>query len=223
MATLTEAKRLVPGLGDGQRASANAYLALIGTIGLVGWGVTALLRHFVSLQRVFFWGSDVFAFGWAGAVAIGWVALYGLRIVLGVARVDREVTLSLPEIAWTILVVLAFGATFWAFTLPITEFATRIQMMWLPWMAAFAVGYLFTGAVVDRGAIYLAAGVVAAAATGAELLGTTPPYPLVVLGVLHAGPLLVDAARGGRQLTEEGVPALRADADADDAGGVVTS
>jgi hypothetical protein len=223
METLTQAKRLVPGLGDGRRASANAYLALIGVIGVVGWGTTALLRHFVSLERVYFWGSEVFGLDWAGAVAVGWVALYGVRMLVGFASVDRGVTLSLPEVVWSVLVALAFGATFWAFTLDITQFRLRIDMMWLPWMAAFAVGYLFTGSIVDRGGVYLAAGAVAAAGVAAEVLGTTPPYPLVVLGALHAAPMLIDAARGGRQLTEEGVPELTVDPDADEAGGVVTS
>lgn len=223
MEIFVQAKRLVPGLGDGQRASANAYLALIGVVGVVGWGTTALLRHFVSLERVYFWGSEVLMLDWAGAVAVGWVALFGLRMLVGVASVDREVTLSLPEMVWSGLVVLAFGATFWAFTLDITQFRLRIDMMWLPWMVAFAAGYLFTGLLVDRGGVYLGAGAVATAGVVAEFLGTTPPYPLLVLGVLHAAPMLIDAARGGRQLTEEGVPALTVDPDADDAGGVVTS
>jgi hypothetical protein len=70
--------------------------------------------------------------------------------------------------------------------------------------------------------VYLLAGGVSAALLVAALLGAQVPYPLVVLGVLHAVPMLVDAYRGGRHLTEDGVPALKRRSE-DAAGGVVTT
>jgi hypothetical protein len=37
------------------------------------------------------------------------------------------------------------------------------------------------------------------------------PYAFVLLGVLHTVPMAVDAMLGGRELTEDGVPALAAE------------
>jgi hypothetical protein len=225
MGTVTEAKRLLPGLGDGTPASANAYLALVGVVGVVGWGLAVAVNRGVAQQNVSsmgMFGSDFVMLAWAGAVTMAWMALFVFRMLVGIVSVDRGVTFSLPELIWAPLVLGAFGATAYGLTLPVAQFGLKITLVWMPWMAAFAVGYLATGAIVDRGGVYLLAGGVSAALLVAALLGAQVPYPLVVLGVLHAVPMLVDAYRGGRHLTEDGVPALKRRSE-DAAGGVVTT
>jgi len=92
--------------------------------------------------------------------------------------------------------------------------------MWLPWYAGFAVAYLATGLLVRRGGVFYAAGAISAVVTLAGV-GVIPvdgvglrrpvPYAFVLLGVLHTVPMAIDAVLGGRELTEDGVPALAAD------------
>jgi hypothetical protein len=80
--------------------------------------------------------------------------------------------------------------------------------MWAPWAAAFGVAYLLTGLLVDRGGVYLAAGVASVGVlVGGLVVGL--PGTFALLGLLHGVPMLVDASRGGRHLTADGTPALR--------------
>jgi len=191
----TQARRLL-GIGDGRRASANAYLALIGVVGAVGWGGTALVRHLVE--------DDIVMFGWAGLVVAGWLALTGGRLAAGAVNVSRRESFSAPFVVWLVLIAGAFAANGYGLTLG--ESAAAEQLMCMPWLAAMSVGYLMTGLMVERGGVYLAAGALGVAVAGAALTVGSPPFSLVVLGLFNAVPLLVDAHHGGRELAENGRP-----------------
>jgi hypothetical protein len=192
--TVTQARRLF-GVGDGQ-ASVNAYLALIGVVGLVGWGLTTAV---VSLVTV-----DVRLIGWTGIVLLGWVVLTGGRLLLGGLNVPRAESLSAPFLVWLVLIVGAFAANLYGATVATGDLAGLL--MGAPWLVAMTVGYLATGLLVTRGGVFLAAGVVGAALVAAlVVVGPLPALP-VILGLLHAVPMFVDAARGGRELTASGRP-----------------
>jgi hypothetical protein len=202
MSTITaHATRLVPFASD-EPASANAYLAFSGALGLVLWGATAVVSWAA--------GSDVAATGPAGLLVLLWVVGWGARFVVAATTVDRDVWLSTPGVVWTVATVLAFVANGYGLTLGST--ALGETLMWAPWAAAFGVGYLLTGLLVDRGAVYLAAGVASVGVlVGGLVVGL--PGTFVLLGLLHGVPMLVDASRGGRQLTADGTPALRGTSD----------
>jgi hypothetical protein len=165
------------------------------------------------------------------------VALFVVVALFG----ERGAVLNGPNLAWGVGTVLAMGLTAYGID-------ARIQyLIWLPWLVLYAACYLVTGLVVERGGVYLgAAGVsglltlygVYALLTGSGALVLTTettvpaqaplagavllpfPYVYAVLGVLHVGPMLVDGLRGGRQLTAEGVPAVKTQQDDAD-GGVI--
>jgi hypothetical protein len=83
--------------------------------------------------------------------------------------------------------------------------------MGTPWLVAMTLGYLATGLLVVRGGVYLvAAGVGAVLLAARAAVGPLPVLP-VVLGLLHAAPTLVDARRGGRELTQSGQPRVAAE------------
>lgn len=191
----TQARRLF-GVGDGHPASANAYLALIGVVGLVGWGLTAAVVSLVTIE--------IRLVGWTGVVIVGWVALTGSRLSLGRLYVPRAESLSTPFLVWILLVAGAFAANLYGAAVATGDRAALL--MGLPWLVAMTLGYLVTGLLVVRGGVYLAAAGVGAVLIAARVaVGPLPAFP-VILGLLHAGPTLVDAARGGRELTTSGRP-----------------
>jgi hypothetical protein len=175
------------------------------------WAVTELIYRFAAVD------ADLLFVGPAGVVTVAWVALFVAWIVLGAVGLEPEASLSGPSLAWVVAMTGAFIANIGAF---VVDGPLRAGLMWLPWYIGMAVAYVTTGALVRRGRIYLVAGL--GCAIGAILgLGLIPgagvgparPFylPFAVLGVLHGAPMLVDAVRGGRNLTEEGVPELAAD------------
>ena len=196
----TQAKRLL-GVGDGEPASANAYLALIGVVGLVGWGLTTAVIYLVTVE--------IRLVGWTGAVLLGWVVLTGGRLVLGSLNVLRAESLSAPFLVWLVLIAGAFAANVYGATVATGERAA--MLMGMPWLVAMTLGYLVTGLLVTRGRVYLVAGVAGAALVAATVATGPPPAFPVILGVLHAVPMFVDAHRGGRELTSSGRPRVAAE------------
>lgn len=177
-----------------------------------------------------------------GIWTVTWLGAY----VLAYLRVDRETLLTLPNAVWFGLSAVAFSLNFYG------VYAARPELVWLPWFGVYAVGYFATGVLVERSGVYWGAGVISALLfahglysvatdTGYAVLGpaeTLPPnvagfvppgtvlmsipFTYAVLGLLQLVPMGIDAARGGRQLTDAGIPALRGDEETDiDQGGVV--
>lgn len=213
-----QAKRLVNFDGS---ASGNALVGLWAVAGVVGWGMT------VAAGRL--GGSQV-------AVTVAWTVVWFGALAWGYLGVDREAVWTLPTAVWIVVTVAATGVNGYAVA------AGSPELVWLPWFGAFAVGYLATALLVVRSGVYWAAGLtstvlfgfgVYAAVTNTghvvdTVNGTTAvfvplPFTYVLLGLLHVVPMAIDAARGGREMTDAGAPALRADQSGSDDGGVVPS
>lgn len=210
MATvMTEMKRMMPMMGDGERASANTYFAMTGMMGMMVWGFTAVVYHFVTAQVSVPFSADApLVLGWAGIVTLVWLGIFTKRIVMARMSVRPRVQFSGPGIVWITTMATAFVLNV------VGLFIASEALMWLPWAGGFAIAYTLTGLMVQRGGIFLMAGVASAGMTVYGLfLGTAASLgaPFVLLGMLHSMPMIVDAARGGRQLTDEGIPQLKAD------------
>lgn len=205
---LEQTKRMI---GVGERANGNALLGLLALAGVVGWGMTALQARS---------GGDIVAL--IQPVVIAWSVIWFGMLGWAFLRVDRETFLSVPTAIWIAVTVGATAVNGYAIA------TTSLELVWLPWLAAFAIGYVVTALWVERSGIYWAAGLASTAllaygvyaivtGTGHEVIGSgssaivlTPvPFTWIVLGVLHVVPMSIDAARGGRELTAAGVPALR--------------
>ena len=206
--TLTQARRLVPFASD-EPASPNAYLALTGGLGVALWGVTAYLTWVVE-------PTDVSLTGTIAGLVLLWGVVWAGRGLVAATTLDRAVALSKPAVVWAAVTVPAFAATVYGLTLGPTTLA--LTLFWAPWTAAYAVGYLLTGLLVDRGGVYLLAG---AGSLAVLLVGLNASVDgvFLALAALHGAPLLVDAYRGGRQLDENGLPVLRSTTAATDTAG----
>lgn len=231
-----------------EKLDGNAYLGLTALMGLVGWAPTAYLIHFetappkgvVTLAELGAWAEAVTQYSWP---LMGlWTALFVGYLAVTVLRVEPGAVYSVPNALWAVgmavaLVLNGVGVEY-----------TVGWLVWLPWLVLFGVGYLATGLLVTRGWVYYLAGgislLLAANGVYGVLTNTgclvvtldpaveTPlagavlfPMPLtyVVIGLLHVVPLAVDAAMGGRETTDAGIPRVKADRDrdGDSAGGVV--
>lgn len=204
-----QAKRLIPFIGE-EKANANAYLGLAALGGFVGWGFTALIVFEVSAQPRLL--------GLALVVLALWIAIVIGQLVLGYLSVEDGVQVSTPFLLWGPILVVAFLVTIVGLVLQNTVLVIG------PWYAAFAVGYLVSTAFVSRAGIYLLAGLASLLGLIAAVLAPGAAHVLI-LGALHVVPLAMDAAMGGRQMTDEGVPAVdaeRIDEETEEAGGVIT-
>ncbi len=237
--------------------SGNSLILLTALYGLVGWAQTTYTVHLVyplevgrdaptgtdvSFAEVGPWIEVVTQYTWQ--LMDLWIALTVLLVVVLALFAERGAVLSLPSLVWGVGIAAALG---------LTAYGSQEQigwLVWLPWLLLYAVAYLVTGVVVERGGVYLAAAAVSGllalygvyalvAGAGTLVLTSTPgfdtplagavllpfPYVYAVLGVLHVVPMAVDGLRGGRQMTPMGVPAVRTDRrpddDDDDAGGVI--
>ena len=187
-------------VGGTEPPSANAYLAFVGVVGALAWVATEAINLGITFR--------VAALGWAGAVTVGWIL-----VTLGFGLLARDqptgVTASVPMLTWAVVMTLAFSLT--AVGLVLGDTTPGRALMWAPWALAYAVGYLVTGYLVSRGTVYLAFGLLSGALFA--LVFVFPdgqPGVFTAFAVLHAVPMLVDAARGGRELTAEGLPAIDA-------------
>lgn len=217
--TLTEqAKRLS---SPGGQANGNAFIGLMALAGLVGWGMTVVALRVEAPMM---------------AVTVAWVVVWFGALAWGYLGVERGAVRTLPTAVWVVVTVLATALNVYAAAVGPPE------LVWLPWFGAFAAGYLATAVLVERAGVYWLAGLAstalfaygvyaAATNTGHSVVtsgGSTAvllplPFTYVLLGLLHVVPMAVDAARGGRQLTDAGVPALRDAGPEDGDVGVVPS
>jgi hypothetical protein len=180
--------------------SANRYIALTGIIGMVLW--------FLTQAVIFRWTFEVTPlFGATGLVIAVWVVYtVGSRLV-GVVVADNRVWLSSPFVVW--FLVSAFALIANGVGVIAGDTTTGRLLMWLPWGLAFVVGYLGTWALVNRGGIYFLAAVGSVVFVAAGVTVGVAGLHFAILGLLHGVPTIVDAARGGRELTADGTPALR--------------
>lgn len=176
---------------------------------------------------------------------IAWAVVWLARVGWGYARVERGSVSNLPNFIWLALVVPAFVLN------AMGEYFLKAYLIWMPWLVVFAVGYLTNAYLVERGGVYWAAGLISlgllAIGVYAKLTLSLPvggtltatnvpqiggeilypfPYTYTIMGLLHVVPMAVDAAMGGRQLTEQGVSQLKADkmgTETEEVGGVVTA
>jgi len=185
---------------DTHLLSANQYIALIAVVGMILWAGTQA----VVLSLTF---EVTKVLGVTGAVISLWVVYTVGSRLFGAAAVDTRVWLSSPFLLWLVVSVLALGAN--AAGVVVGDTGTGRTLMWLPWGLAFTVGYLGTWGLVDRGGVYLMAGLASAGYVVAATVATVAGLHFAILGVLHGVPMLVDAARGGRGLTPDGTPTLR--------------
>ena len=215
MRAFEQAKRVC---GVGERANGNAMLVLLALAGIVGWGMTAMQARS---------GGDIVAL--LQPVTVAWTAIWGVALGWAFVRIDRETFLSVPMAVWVVVTAAATVANGYVV---VTESPELLWLVWLPWFAAFAVGYVVTALWVERADVYWAAALASTAllaygvyailtGTGHQVLDlgsstvvlTPVPYTWLVLGALHVVPMAIDAARGGRQMTDAGVPAVRGETD----------
>lgn len=188
--------------------SADSYLAAVAVTGTAMWMVTEAIYRVAAID------ADLPFVGPARVVIVAWFALFVAWMWLGAIGLEPAASLSGPSVVWLTAMTGAFVANAAAF---VVDGPLRAGLMWLPWYVGMAVAYVTTGALVPRGRLYVAAGLGCAVCAvlgfgvvpGAGVGPARPFYlPFAVLGILHGAPMLVDAVRGGRDLTEKGVSEL---------------
>lgn len=180
--------------------SANQYIAVVGVAGMALWFGTQA----VIFTRTF---EVTSLFGVTGGVIGLWLAyIVGYRL-LGAVAVDTRVWVSSPFLLWLLVSVLAIVGN--GVGVVLGDTATGQLLMWSPWGVAFVVGYLGTWFLVDRGGVYLLAAAGSAAFVVVAAFASVSGLHYAILGLLHGVPMIIDAARGGRELTEDGTPALK--------------
>lgn len=180
--------------------SANGYLAVVGLVGMGFWFGTQAVVSTITFEVTPVVGIT------GGLVAAWLLYTVGYR-AFGALAVGTGVWLSSPFLLWLVVSALAFVGN--GIGLVLGDTGTGRLLMWLPWGLAFAVGYLGTWGLVDRGGVYLVAGLGAIAFVLVAGFAHVAGSHFLILGVLHGVPMLVDSARGGRELTADGTPALR--------------
>jgi uncharacterized membrane protein len=169
----------------------NGFLTIGAGLGAAGWLGTALVdrRPAIALETL---GIDALE-----AVVGLWLLLTVAMLAIGVTAASRAVRLSPPLWLWSMLVGAALAidvaAVQGAVPLEYLQYA-----LWHPWLGVFAIGYGVT-AVVATGRNRRAYALGSVAAAGCLLVAVLftvriEPYAFVVLGALHVGPLLADAA-----------------------------
>lgn len=183
-----------------QPVSANQYIALVGLVGMALW--------FATQAVIYAWTFEVTSvLGATGAVIGVWVIYTVGSRLLGAAVTDNRVWLSSPFLLWLVVSLLAIIAN--GVGVLVGDTGTGRLLMWVPWGVAFAIGYLGTGALVKRGAVYTVAGLASIGFVVAGTVATVAGQHFLILGLLHGIPIVVDAARGGRELLPDGTPAVR--------------
>jgi hypothetical protein len=177
------------------RLSESGFLLSGAAAGLLGWTGT----------QVFAWVDPPSA----ALLATGlWAALMLGFVGLTVFHAPAAIRFSLPMLGWGTVNGMATVLT----VAGLAGLVPGRVAFWAAWVVAAAVGYCWTGSLLvragdtERGRSYLASGLVALAvlAVGLWSFAAVAPVAFLVLTVLHALPLTLDArtmlspvARGG--------------------------
>ncbi|WP_336337071.1 hypothetical protein [Haloarcula brevis] len=165
------------------RLTPSAFLLSGAAAGLVGWGGTQVIT----------WSN---AADGALLAAGLWGVLLGGFVGLAVLHAPDSVRFSDAMLAWGTVNAAATALTVGGLLGIVPE---RLAF-WYAWVAATAVGYCWTGGVLEgagqpvRGRGYLGAGVVGLGllAVGAVAFPLVAPAGYLALAVLHATPLILD-------------------------------
>jgi hypothetical protein len=169
------------------RLSLRAFLLAGAGAGAVGWTGTQLLT----------WTAPPAAASLATAL---WVVLAGAFVGLTVRHGPDEIRFSDPMLVWGTVNGTATALTFAG----LAGLVSARLAFWQTWVAASAVGYCWTGGLLEgagetnRGRGYALTGLVGLCVLAVDTLavGVTAPVAYLVLGVLHAVPLTLDAVTG---------------------------
>ncbi|GCF14863.1 hypothetical protein Harman_27980 [Haloarcula mannanilytica] len=169
------------------RLTAAEFLLSGAAAGLVGWVGTQIIA----------WSNHTSGALLATAL---WVVLVGGFVGLTVFHAPESVRFSDAMLAWgtinTAAMVLTVGG--------LLGVVPESLAYWHAWVAALAVGYCWTGGVLEgagqpaRGRGYLGAGVLGLCllAVGAVSFSLVAPTGYLALAALHAGPMLLDVRTG---------------------------
>jgi hypothetical protein len=168
------------------RVGPEQFLRLGAGVGVVGWTGTQTLA----------WVDPP----GSGAVAIAlWVALVGVMTGVGLRHCTDALRFSTPLLVWGTVNAAAMTLTVVA-TLGDTPNWLAVPV-WQVWVLAAAVGYGGTAVSMHRAGreweLYAVAGVLETVllAVGVLAPGAVAAAPYLLVGLLHAMPLLVDAER----------------------------
>jgi hypothetical protein len=170
---------------------ANRFLTLGAVVGAVGWAVTQYVawNPGFALETVGLEGTTALVLFWAGATA--------LLATVWVGAASRAVTFSPPMWLWALLVTVALGINAVA-VLGVLPRAFLLYAFWHPWILVFAFGFLATGVLVTHRnrTAYLLGSLGAALLVLVAVLfpRESGDWLFLLTGVVHAGPLLADAA-----------------------------
>jgi hypothetical protein len=165
------------------RLTAAEFLLSGAAAGLVGWGGTQAIA----------WSSHA---NGALLAMVLWVVLIGGFIGLTVLHAPESVRFSDAMFAWGTVNTAAMALTVGGLLGVVPEHVA----FWHAWVGATAVGYCWTGGVLEgagqpaRGRGYLGAGVVGLCllTVGAVAFSLVAPVGYLALAVLHALPMLLD-------------------------------
>jgi len=168
----------------------NRFLVLGALLGAVGWAATQYVawNPGVVLGAVGVEGTTAIVLGWLGATLV--------MVTVGLTVASRAVRYSPPLWIWTALVGVATAVNL-SVVIGVAPRSVARYALWHPWIVAFALGFALT-AILARGRNRLA---YAAGSAGSLLvLAAAVTFPMatggvvfLLTGVVHAGPLLVDA------------------------------
>ncbi|MFC7249889.1 hypothetical protein ACFQJ5_08575 [Halomicroarcula sp. GCM10025324] len=166
------------------RLSESEFLLVGAAAGALGWGGTQVLAWLGPRS--------------SAALATGlWAVLVAGFATVTVLHGPDEARFSDPMFVWG-----SANGTAMALTLGgLAGLVPAVVAFWGAWVAASAVGYCWTGGLLEgagdaeRGRGYLLSGVVALVvlAVGAFTFPTVEPVAFLLLGVLHVVPLALDA------------------------------
>ena len=168
------------------RLSESGFLLAGATAGALGWGGTQLLA----------WADPAAAATLAtGLWAVLVAGFAGVTLLHG----PEATRFSDPMFVWGAVNGTAMALTLGGLLAAVPPFVA----FWGAWAAASAVGYCWTGGLLEgaghpeRGRGYLLSGIVALVvlAVGALAFDVLEPVAFLVLGVLHVIPLVLDARR----------------------------
>ena len=165
-----------------------------------------------------------------------WGVTWAGRITWGYLRVERKAVFNGANFIWIVPVIVAFGLNAWGvdsvlavpiwapwfgvFAIGYIGNAIQVERSWVYWIPGLISLALLLVGLYAKATMTLPLGGMMTIPAGPNspvpaLFGNHLMYPMpyvwAVLGVLHVVPMAVDAYLGGRQLNEDGIPAIKAE------------